>query len=650
MSKAPDQIEQLLRPVFEARATIAWAAASIWVMTIGWWTSMSPSMVIALTAITALMGLIRGTAARRLLTQQLALIGRPIQFIDAKTLIDTIPKMGNNIWLGWGWSWQPSHTRKAYEVLKRDLKDIYPAPWLMKLMGEKREPQNERGLQWVHGLEPVETDILAPIDSLRGHCAIVAVTGAMKTRLMALLVTQLVARGDVVIGLDPKGDKDLEKIFRQAAESTGVPGKFLKLHPAFASESIRLDLLKNWDRVSQVASRIKLVLGAGDSGDNFAEFCWLAVHRITNGVKYVGRRVSLYTLKNAIESRSTVEKLTHEALRQFFRDRAPSLLDRVEQEQNKQSSSKPTASGKRANVTVETSIPELTAMIAVFISDVPENPTESEETGLPMKPDEIRGLVMILEANKEWFGKMIISITPLLTKLTTDDLNSLLSPDYTDIDDERPIMDMKRVVEGGHALYIGTDGLADPSVGKAMAAMTIAELASVAAEIYNYGLESDQGKAPRKIHLFVDEWGDCMCEPLVQQANKGRGAGIFIWALGQTFSDLVVAFGGDTHSASRFLGNMNNMIVGATKDVETVEVIAKQFGETLVPLLSMSTSTGSKTEDPGLEYSASQGKSTKETMMPLIPATIFSQLPDLQYIAMINRSMYLKGRFPVVRQ
>jgi conjugal transfer pilus assembly protein TraD len=45
----------------------------------------------------------------------------------------------------------------------------------------------------------------------------------------------------------------------------------------------------------------------------------------------------------------------------------------------------------------------------------------------------LRGLIAILEANREWFGKMIVSITPMLTKLTTDDLKGLLSPDYDDI-------------------------------------------------------------------------------------------------------------------------------------------------------------------------------------------------------------------------
>ena len=240
---------------------------------------------------------------------------------------------------------------------------------------------------------------------------------------------------------------------------------------------------------------------------------------------------------------------------------------------------------------------------------------------------------------------MITSILPMLTKLTTDDLNGLLSPDYEDVDDDRPIMDMKRIVQGGHCLYIGTDALADPSVGKALAAMTIADMASVAAEIYNHGIEEDN---KRLIHLIVDEWGDVMCEPLVQQANKGRGANIFIWALGQTFSDLVVAFGNETASAKRFMGNMNNLIVGAIQDQETCEMVAEKFGTTAIQVMAETKATGSKTEDTGLEFSSNVGRSLSDKEIPKITPDILRGLPDLQFLALLNRTMAFKGRIPVV--
>lgn len=645
MSRAAP-FERLLRPLYEARAVVAWLVAMLWCLGFGLVLDFGGTTVFLLVAMSAVLGAWRFKAAHSLAVRKLALMGKPTSFITTKQLMASMKALGPNIWLGWGFRWEPQHTQRAHEALKHAQEDIYPPKWIRNLLGEKRDPLTERGFQWVHGLEPKEQDIIAPFEALKGHCAVVATTGAIKTRLVSLIVFQLVARGDTVIVIDPKGDPDLREICRACANAVGQPERFLMLHPAFASQSTRMDLLKNWDRVSQVASRVSLVLSAQEDS-TFKEFCWNAVHSITNGMKYVGRRVSIASLKTAMQSRVSVERLAEEALTKFFREVAPSLSDRVKEEIAKKGFAKGGARGKPSFV-VETGSDELTAMIEVFNKDLGEDHADARKRGVVEKPEEIKGLIAILEANKEWFGKMIVSITPMLTKLSTDDLRGLLSPDYEDLNDKRPIMDMMRVVNGRHVLYVGTDSLADPSVGHALAAMTLADLSAVGAEIYNHGREGDTGTEERRIHVIVDEWGDVMCEPLIQQANKGRGAGMFIWALGQTYSDLVDAFGGNDPKAKRFMGNMNNMIVGAIQDPATVELVCDKFGTTAVDVRSQSQSTGSRSEDTGLEFSVNRGETIKEQSTELIPPTILTKMPNLQYVAMINRSEVIKGRIPVL--
>lgn len=645
---AEKRFEQLLRPAFEARASVGWMIAAIWMMICAILVNAPGGTLLASAGLASVMAAWRLFGAQRLLKYKLSLSGKEIVIMKTTELQKVMPKLGENLWLGWGYRWEPRHTQRAYEVLKRDLDDVYPPTWWLKWMGKPNDPRQAKGLPWVHGLDMKESDVLLPLESLKGHCAIIATTGAIKTRLAALIIFQLALRGDCVLVIDPKGDRDLREICRQAAVLAGHPERFLMLHPAFASESVRLDLVKNWDQVSQVASRITMVLGSQES-DNFKEFCWMAVHRITNGMKYVGRRVSLYNLKTSMESRVSVEKLTENALRKFFKDECPQLLEAVEKEINAANS----AGGKRQvnKNAVETNSPELSAMIKVFLSAVPESQDEANLTGLPTKPEEVRGLVAILEANKEWFGKMIVSITPLLTKLTTDDLRGLLSPDYEDINDTRPIMDGKRLVEGNHIFYMGTDTLADESVGKAMSTMMLAELSSVAAEIYNHGVGSkDDGSQPRRVHVVVDEWRDAACEPMIQQANKGRGAGFFIWAMGQTFSDLVDKFGGNTARARTFIGNMNNLIVGATQDPDTMDLIIDKLGETSIIVKSQSSGMGSKTEDVGLEFSANQSESITEKSVEIFPRSLLPKLQDLHYIGFFNRGELIKGRIPVIVQ
>lgn len=643
------KFESLLRPLHEAYAVAAWLFAALWCFVWGFIVDFGTGTIFMLVVMCLTVATWRSVGAYRLATLKLGLIGKPISFLTTKQLEQAMGKMGPNLWLGWGYRWEPRHTRRAYEVMKHDLDEIYPPKWVLRMLGESRNPKDERGMQWIHGLEPKEGDILVPFDALKGHCAVIATTGSIKTRLVSLIVDQLAIRGDTIIVIDPKGDPELREICRACAVASGDPERFLMLHPAFASQSTRMDLLKNWDRVSQVASRVALVLGSQEES-TFKEFCWNAVHSITNGMKYVGRRVNIANLKTMMQSRISVERLTEEALTLMFQEHAPHLLIKVEEEINRMLSEGPQKGrGKVKSSVVETSSTQLTAMIQVFNVYLAEDKAEARKTGNMEKPEELRGLIAILEAPKEWFGKMIVTITPMLTKLSTDDLRDLLSPDYDDITDKRPIMDMMRVIRGKKILYVGTDTLADPSVGHALAAMLLADASAVAAEIYNHGIEGDDGSTPRRIHVIVDEWGDVMCEPLIQQANKGRGAGIFVWGLGQTLSDLTDAFGGNEAKALRFMGNMNNMIVGATQDSATMTMVSEKFGMTTNFVKTQGQSTGSKTEDTGLEFSVNRSESISEQATELFPPSLLPGLPDLHYVAMWNRSEFVKGRIPVLK-
>lgn len=640
---AERRFEQLLRPVYEGRAALAWSLACIWLLALCVLLRAAQSGLLACALLALVMALLRGRAALRLLRYKLALTGRPAAVLSVARLQLAMQRMGPQLWLGWGYRWEPRHTQRAHEILKRNLDEVYPHRWWLRWAGAAGDPRHSKGLPWIHGLDMGERDLTLPFDALKGHCAIIATTGAIKTRLAALVIFQLASRGDCVIVIDPKGDKELRETCRQAATCSGDPGRFLMLHPAFASSSVRLDLVKNWDRVSQVASRITMVLDAQES-DTFKEFCWMAVHRITNAMKYVGRRVSIYTLKTAMESRTAVEQLTREALQKFFREDCPQLAETLERQTNASTATvqRPGRNG------IELGSPELAAMVKVFQDSVPEQHDPAQPERLPAKPEELRGLIAILEANREWFGKMIVSITPMLTKLTTDDLRGLLSPDYEDIADPRPIMDMKRIVAGCHILYIGTDTLADQSVGRAISTMALADASAVAAEIYNHGSAGDSGDEPRRVHVVIDEWGDAVCDPVIQQANKGRGAGFFIWALGQTFSDLVDQFGGNTARAKRFIGNMNNLIVGATHDPDTIALVMDKLGETSITVRGQSVGTGSKTEDLGLEFSANASTSLTEKDHELFPRSLLPSLPDLHYIGFFNRGELVKGRIPVL--
>lgn len=625
-----EPINNYFRPAYEARAAVAWAAAAFYTLALLLILHISVGVTLLMVAMSLAMFIWRAMAAKRVWDFKTALAGRAVELLPSDRFEKGRAGLGGNLWLGWGYRWQPRHAQLAREVLQRDMEEVYPPQWFLRMQGVEQDPREAKGMPWIQGLEG-ERDIVVPFKALEGHTAILAITGAIKTTLYKLLVYQLASRGDIVIALDPKGDRDLKNICREVPAALGHPERFAMFHPAFSQQSFRFDALASWDRETQVASRIRMIMSAAED-DNFVSFVWMTVTHIVGCMKRIGRRVTIATLLDHVQSQSAAETLAEEVLHKYLNEQVSHFEDMIQQRVRELESegAKKSAKGKGSQI----ASPRLAAMAEFFKFEVPSQD----------RPREISGLISALEANREWFAKMIISLTPILTKLSAGDLGALLSPDYQDITDERPIFTSRKLIEGGYVAYFGLDALSDASVAEAMAAMLLADLAGTAGEIYNY---EDPRQQTRKIHVIIDEWGDVVCEPIIQLANKARGANVVIYLAGQTFSDLVVKMG-DTNKAKRILGNMNNIIVGATSDADTLEFITSKFGETMVRDVSYGHGSGQKTEDTGLEYSANRSVSVRKTEAELVPPNLVMSLPDLQFFAIVNRAQIFKGRIPVL--
>lgn len=618
-------VDTLFRPAFEARAAVAWAIALVWVLALAMITKLGWPALIMLTTLTAGMAVFRGYQTSRVWKYKLQLAGANVAFVSTDQIRGAQKQLSEKLWLGWGWEWQPSHTQRAYDISKRDKSEVYPPQWWLNLQGQQFDPRVAKGKAWIHGMGE-EQNISIPKESFVGHTGILATTGAIKTSLYKLMVYQFALQGDCVIIIDPKGDKDLYAAGRDAAIAVGDPDRFISFRPAFPTTSIRLDGLKNWDRETQVASRVKQIISASDD-DNFINFCWTVTTNLVGCMKLVGRRPTIVSLLDHVQSLENPEALCQEVLYSYLPEHVPKFTDVLADRMRNLPPDKP---GRGKGGLAERASPVLRVLIELFR----ELPVE-----LRLRP--VSGLIAMLDANREWFSKMIVAMVPTLTKIAS--LGPLMSPDYDDVSDTRPIYDMKKIVDGKKIFYCGIDALSDPSVASAIAALLIADAAGYAGETYNYG----EGKAP-VVHLLIDEAGDALCEPMVQNLNKGRGAGLRIYLAMQAIADIITALGNNQALAERILGNLNNFIVGATQDERTLDFIESRLGEVPILTRSQSQSSGQKTEDIGLEYSANRSISTSEKMQALVPRNLLMALPDLHYVAIVNRSQVWKGRIPIL--
>lgn len=630
------RVTNYFRPAFEAKAAVVWLAAIAYCGVLALILPMRASGLGALFLLALMMAALRIHQVQRLWDFKTALAGKAIQLLPASTLVEGRKRQGglspDEVWLGWGWRWERKHAQLAADILKIDSQKLYPPDWYLRLKGVTHDPRQAKGMQWIHGLDD-ETDIRLPFKALEGHTAVMAITGAMKTTLFKLLVHQIAERGDVLLVFDPKGDLDLKNICREVPASLGFPERFVMFHPAFPTQSMRFDAFAAWDRETQVASRIRMIMNS-DGDDNFVSFVWMTVTNIVGCMRQIGQRASIVSLLEHVQSQSAVESLADKVLTKFLSALFPTIDQLVsERSREAENENKKPQRGKASQI----SSPRVAALVEFFKSEVPE----------AERPREITGLIAALEANREWFGKMIITLTPTLTKLSAGDLGPLLSPNYDDIEDQRPIFTSRKLIEGGYVAYFGLDALSDSPVAAAISAVALADVAGTAGEIYNHDTLGSGAKR-RSIYVLIDEWGDAVCEPVIQLANKARGAGVKLILAGQTFSDLVVKLGGDKAMALRVMGNMNNLIVGATNDGDTLDMIQSKIGETVIERVSSSQGSGQKTEDAGLEYSANRGVSVSDQAADMVPRNLLMALPDLQYFAILNRAALYKGRIPVL--
>lgn len=624
MSLALRRYENATRPAFELIAALGWSGAAISMVAVLAVSTLPKTAFAIMAGVSAAMAAWRWSHTLKLWDFKLALTGQVFAFMRASVLTQRLmPTQPDKLWLGAGFDWKPIHTQRVIEIRKIDDADLRPPVWYQRLK-EGKNAKQVVGKPWIHGvgLDKPEQHLWVPLESLEGHTLVFGTTGAGKTRLFDLLIAQAIARGECVIIIDPKGDKELRECARKACVQAGRPHAFLQFHPAFPSESIRLDPLKNWNNATEIASRIAALMPSESGSDNFTQMAWKAVYVVSEAIIYVDKMPNLMRLRRYIEG--DPGPLMEEALRTFFErnvEHWQSLVAPIVQRAR---------DGKLPTKISGTA--EMLAYIYYYKSEVPEHRREQA----------IDGLLAMVEHNREHLGKILASLVPTLAMLTAGELGKMLSPDPNDMEDTRPIFDNKKIIDGKHVLYLGLNSLSNATVGSALGSIFLADQTAVAGERYNY---EDGGEG--KIQLFVDEAAEVVNLPLIQILNKGRGAAFVATLAAQTLPDFIARMG-DESRARQILGNCNNLVALRTKDRLTQEFIVENFGTTHAQSVSRGIGAGQRTDDAGLDYSNNAMQKMQETEVDVFPPDLLGALPNLHFLASVSGGRLMKGRLPKI--
>lgn len=618
---ATPEYEQLWRPATEANAAVAWCIATVLILIYIALSNLSWSVGLIFAGIAMLLAMLRAWQTLRLFMTKTRLVCRRVDVITLDEL-ETVVKAANqspetaNIYLGDGFEVEQRHSQRWQDLRRISINEVTPPEWAMQLIAKWKgwHLSQERGsgnTGWIDAVEEERRPILLPMSAQAGHTMVVGTTGAGKTTLLIAATMQRVLQGHVVITIDPKGDHQFERAQREVARRTGRP--FVVIDPARPSESDRLSLLSNFNRYTELPSRLVAVLPDSD----FKAFGWCFTSRFVAAMLMLGEKPDIASIKRYIIGGSRM---------------AGELLERCIIKWMRQAGADPDAVMNAPDPEGGKGKTRQEKLIAAYLKLAPQHHHD----------DVIDGLLSTYTHDKDHYAKVTLNLVPVLEKLTAGELLHLFSPDAEDLEDMRPIWDFESIIEQKAVVYVRLDSLSDPEVGSAIGSMVLSNVVAVA------GARQNAGKAAIRIAVQVDELGECVNIPFLQLANKGRSSLFDLLFFCQSVQDLTFRMG-STAFRDIIEANANNVISFRVTDPTTADFALERMGTTEIVKLGYSQGLNQKTYDNALHFQSSVSRNTQYKDAPVIPKDLLIKLPTLHYIASFTGGRVVKGAIPILQ-
>lgn len=645
-------IEALLRPAVELNTAVVSGMAAYVCVQAPWAVALAPSVSYVTAAGFAALAVTRTHQGMKIIRYRRNLRRLPRYVMSTKQ----IPVSHRRLFLGRGFRWTQKHTQRLQDTLRPEVaRYLQPnrfylgarqlemmtehrLPWLGKLLSADTPLNPVRPLPPVggnpalHGIEPDEKDVTLALGERVGHTVVYGTTRVGKTRLAELLVTQDIRRGEVTIVFDPKGDADLMKRVWAEAHRAGRGDELYIFHLGWPEISARYNAVGRFGRVSEVASRVAGQLSGEGNSAAFREFAWRFVNIIARALVALGERPD-YTL--IMRYVNNIADLYIRYAEKIIQAQLPALQTQIENNQQ--------VLGEDDVPRNMQGQPDALRIWAIEVA-------LSSEEGKKLYDPILDGLRSAVRYDRTYFDKIVASLLPLLEKLTTGKTAELLSPDYQDIDDMRPIFDWEQIIRKKAVVYVGLDALSDSEVASAVGNSMFADLVSVAGHIYKHGINAGLpgGKEGKSlINLHCDEFNELMGDEFIPLINKGGGAGMQVTAYTQTSSDIEARIGNAAKTA-QVQGNFNNLIMLRVRENRTAELLTTQLPQVEIytkTLVSGHQDTADVNADQ--DFTSSTQDRVGTVKVPLLEPADIVTLPKGQAFALLEGGQLWKIRMPL---
>ncbi|PHM37781.1 conjugal transfer protein TraG [Xenorhabdus mauleonii] len=645
-------VEALLRPAVELNTALVAAVVAFICIWAPWAIALTPSVSYVMAGGFAALAMIRTWQSIQVIRYRRNLRRLPRYLMSTKH----IPVSHRQLFLGRGFRWQQKHTQRLQDTRRPEVERfvqvsrVYQFARELERRTEYRWPALSALLRkdsWfnpvrplppvggnpaLHGIEPQEADVFMDLRERVGHTLVMGTTRVGKTRLAELLITQDIRRGEVVIVFDPKGDADLLRRIWAEAHRAGRGNELSLFHLGWPEISARYNAVGRFGRVSEVASRLAGQLSGEGNSAAFREFAWRFVNIVARALVALGHRPDYQLITRYVNN---ISELYQRYAIRVMEERQPELLAQINH-----SLSKLKEKDIPRNMQGQPDALRLWAM----------EMTLSSEAGKQLYDPILDGLRSAVRYDRTYFDKIVASLLPLLEKLTTGKIAELLSPDYLNMTDLRPIFDWEQVIRKNGIVYIGLDALSDSDVASAVGNSMFADLVSVAGQIYKYGMNAGlpvrhDGKLA--INLHCDEFNELMGDEFIPLINKGGGAGMQVTAYTQTSSDIEARIGSPAKTA-QVVGNFNTLIMLRVRDNRTAELLTSQLPE--VEIYSKTLVSGHSDiadVEQGQDFTSSTQDRVGTVKTPLITPAEMINLPKGQAFALLEGGQLWKIRMPL---
>ncbi|AZD86848.1 Coupling protein VirD4 [Pseudomonas chlororaphis subsp. aureofaciens] len=649
-------VEVLLRPAVELYTVAVCICSAFLCLFAPWSLALNPALGSGAAVAFLIFGAVRLRQAWEILRYR-----RHIRRLPRYTMTSRqVPVSQQRLFLGRGFRWDQRHTHRLMQTYRPEFRR-YVEPTRSYRFARHLEERLEfapfpisrlaHGLAWdspfnpvrplppvgglprLHGIEPNEVDVTLPLGERVGHSLVLGTTRVGKTRLAELLITQDIRRKvggqhEVVIVFDPKGDADLLKRMYVEAKRSGREGEFYVFHLGWPDISARYNAVGRFGRISEVATRIAGQLSSEGNSAAFKEFAWRFVNIIARALVELGQRPDYLLIQRHVVN---IDALFIEYAAQYFAKNDPKaweVIVQLEAKINDKNVPRHMMGREKRVVALE----QYLGQVRVY------DPV-------------LDGLRSAVRYDRTYFDKIVASLLPLLEKLTTGKTAQLLAPNYSDLDDPRPIFDWMQIIRKRAVVYVGLDALSDAEVAAAVGNSMFSDLVSVAGHIYKFGIDDglpgSTAGAKVPINLHADEFNELMGDEFIPLINKGGGAGIQVTAYTQTLSDIEARIG-NRAKAGQVVGNFNNLFMLRVRETATAELLTKQLSRVEVHATSLMSGTTDSSDPRGnTAFTSNTQDRINSTSVPLIEPAHVVALPKGQCFALIEGGNLWKIRMPL---